>query len=53
MAMLAIYFQAYLKNTMGIPKDEWKLSDYDIANEKLDEAVEYVEKVIESFTQLR
>ena len=51
--MLAVYFEAYLKNVMGIPKSEWKLSDYDIANEKLDEAVEYVEKVIESFIGLR
>ncbi|MBY7009040.1 DEAD/DEAH box helicase [Clostridium botulinum] len=51
--MLAVYFEAYLKNIMGIPKSEWKLSDYDIANEKLDEAVEYVEKVIENFSNLR
>ncbi|AGF59433.1 superfamily II DNA or RNA helicase [Clostridium saccharoperbutylacetonicum] len=51
--MLAVYFETYLKNTMGIPKSEWKLSDYDIANEKLDEVVEYVEKVIESFMNLR
>ena len=51
--MLAVYFETYLKNTMGIPKSEWKLSDYDIANKKLDEAVEYVEKVIESFMRLR
>lgn len=51
--MLAVYFETYLKNTMGIPKSEWKLPDYDIANEKLDEAIEYVEKVIESFMNLR
>lgn len=47
--MLAIYFEFYLKITMGLPKSEWKLPDYDIANEKLDEAAEYVEKVVESF----
>lgn len=47
--MLAMYFEFYLKNTIGMPKSEWKLSDYDIANEKLDEAAEYVVKVIESF----
>lgn len=48
-AMLAVYFEFYLKNTMGLPRSEWKLSDYDIANEKLDEAVEYAEKVVENF----
>jgi superfamily II DNA or RNA helicase len=47
--MLAVYFEFYLKNTMGLPKSEWKLSDYDIANEKLDEAAEYVERIVESF----
>lgn len=47
--MLAVYFEYYLKITMGISKKDWKLTDYDIANDKLDEAEEYVEKVIESF----
>lgn len=48
--MLAIYFEFYLKCIMGLPKSEWKLTDYDIANEKLDEAAEYAEKVIENFS---
>ncbi len=51
--MLAIYFEFYLKKSMGVPKSEWKLADYDIANEKLDEAAEYVERIVENFLNKR
>lgn len=48
-AMLAIYFNTYLKKTMGASRDSWNMSDYEIANEKLENQVEYVEKILESY----
>lgn len=47
--MLAVYFEQYLKNEIGSSRNGWKLSDYDIAFSKLDEAVEYVKKVLEEY----
>lgn len=47
--MLSIYFQQYLKSTIGAPRKDWRLSDYDIAFEKLNEAVEFVEIVLEEY----
>lgn len=40
-AMLAVYFNAYLKNTVG-DRNNWAIDDYDIADGKLDKCVEYV-----------
>lgn len=47
--MLAVYFEQYLKNEIGLPRKEWKLSDYDIAFEKLDQAEEFVKIVLEGY----
>ena len=47
--MLSIYFQQYLKNIIGASRKDWKLNDYDIAFEKLEQAVEFVEIVLEEY----
>lgn len=48
-AMLALYFNTYLKNEMGNSREEWTLQDYELANDKLDELYEYVEVVLDDF----
>lgn len=48
-AMLALYFNTYLKNEMGNSREEWTLQDYELANDKLDELYEYVEAVLDDF----
>ena len=48
-AMLAIYFNTYLKNELGKKREEWNVSDYDIAFEKLKVAEEFVEKVLREY----
>lgn len=48
-AMLALYFNTYLKNEMGNSREEWTLQDYEIANDKLDELYEYVDAVLDDF----
>lgn len=50
--MLAVYFTNYLKNEIGKNKKHWKNSDYDIAYEKLDGAVEYVQNVLDNYVNL-
>ncbi len=45
-AMLGMYFNTYLKNEIGINRKDWKVSDFDIAFEKLAVAEEFVEKVL-------
>lgn len=49
-SLLAVYFINYLNNEIGKKKKEWSNSDYDIAYEKLDQVVDYVDKVLEEFT---
>lgn len=46
--MLALYLNAYLKNEIGKQRDNWVISDYDIAHEKLDSLTEFLDKVLES-----
>ncbi|MBU3876578.1 DEAD/DEAH box helicase family protein [Faecalicatena sp. AGMB00832] len=45
-ALLAMYFNTYLRNEIGKKREDWKVSDYDIAFEKLSIAEEFVEKVL-------
>ena len=48
-ACLAIYFNHYLNGKIGKKRDEWAISDYDRANELLDNQVEYVENILKEF----
>ena len=48
-ALLAMYFNTYLKNEVGKKREEWTVSDFDIAFEKLSIAEEFVEKVLNEF----
>jgi superfamily II DNA or RNA helicase len=48
-SLLAVYFINYLNNEIGKKKKEWNNSDYDIAYEKLDQVVDYVDKILEEF----
>jgi len=47
--MLAVYFNSYLKNELGLSREKWNISDYEIAKEKLEIQVEYVEKIVELY----
>ena len=51
-AMLAMYFNTYLRNTVGKKREEWKVTDFDIAFEKLMIAEEFVEKVLSEYLHL-
>lgn len=46
-ALLAIYLTQALNNKIGYTKEKWKSTDYEIADDKLDEIREYVTKVLE------
>lgn len=48
-SLLAVYFINYLNDKIGKKKKDWKNSDYDIAYKKLEEAVDYVDKVLKEF----
>ena len=50
--MLAMYFNTYLRNTVGKKREEWKVTDFDIAFEKLMIAEEFVEKVLSEYLHL-
>lgn len=47
--LLATYFNYYLQREIGMKRSAWTIDDYDIANAKLPEIAEYVEKVLEDF----
>ncbi len=47
--MLAVYFTQYLNFEIGAKRAFWTIDDYETANEKLPEVVEYAEKVLEDF----
>lgn len=49
-AMLAIYITNVLNDTIGVKRDEWQMSDWDLAEQKLEEIEEYLSKVLEDFT---
>lgn len=44
-----MYLNTYLKNEIGTKRDEWSVSDYDIAFEKLSVAEEFIEKVLSEY----
>lgn len=50
-AMLAIYFNTYLKNEIGTGKEGWAIDDYDIAFDKLDQNVEYIKQVLSEYKE--
>lgn len=50
-AMLAMYFNTYLRNEIGKKREEWKVTDFDIAFEKLTIAEEFVGKVLNEYLQ--
>lgn len=47
--MLAMYFNTYLRNAIGKKRDEWQMTDFDIAFEKLKSAEEFVENVLSEY----
>lgn len=50
-AMLAVYFNTYLKRQMGKPREEWTIDDYHIANIKLKEAYNYIDTSLKNLVQ--
>lgn len=52
-ALLAVYINASLNNMIGAKRDDWIMSDWDIAESKLDQIEEYLLKVLEEFTEQR
>lgn len=48
-ACLAIYFNQYLNLKIGQKRKDWEISDYERANELLDNQVEYVENILKEF----
>lgn len=46
-----MYFTIYLNDEIGSSRKNWRNSDYDIAYEKLEIAVDYVNRVLEEFTE--
>ena len=50
--MLAMYFNTYLRSEIGKKREEWKVSDFDIAFEKLAVAEEFVEKILIEYLRL-
>lgn len=48
-ALLAMYFNTYLKHEIGKKREEWKVSDYDRAFEKLSVVEEFVERVLSEY----
>lgn len=51
-ALLAMYLNTYLKNEIGKKREEWSMSDYDMAFEKLSIAEEFIEKVLKEYLQI-
>lgn len=44
--ILGTYFNTYLKNFIGLPRDEWSIRDLDIAFDELEIVREYVENIL-------
>lgn len=47
-ALLAMFFNKYLKDEIGASRGKWSQDDYKIANQKLDEIVEYIKEFLKS-----
>ncbi|WP_039239200.1 DEAD/DEAH box helicase [Clostridium novyi] len=50
--LLAVYFSQYLNNEIGLKRDDWSIDDYERADEKLPECIEYVEKVLADYLNI-
>jgi superfamily II DNA or RNA helicase len=50
-AILATYFNVYLKNELGKAKKDWSLDDYDIAFDKLEQNVEYIKQILTEYKE--
>lgn len=48
-ALLAMYLNAYMKNEIGKSRENWTLSDYDNAYQKLPVIKEYMERALSEF----
>ncbi len=48
-AMLAIYYNTFLRNKIGLPRPDWTQSDYDIAFNSLDSLTKLIEGVIKRY----
>lgn len=51
-ALLAMYLNAYMKNEIGKPRGEWRLSDYDNAYQKLPVVKEYIERLLSEYLKI-
>lgn len=50
-AMLAMYFNAYLKKELGKPRENWSIDDYDIAFNRLEQSVEYMKQILTEYKE--
>lgn len=50
--MLAMYLNTYLRNEIGKNRKDWRLSDYDIAFEKLPIIKEFIERSISEYLEI-
>lgn len=48
-AMLAMYYNVYLKDSMGLERSKWKDSDYDLAFKRLESLNEYVDGILNNY----
>lgn len=51
-AMLAMYYNKFLRDKIGIPRKQWSDSDFDIAFKELDSLTEYIEGIIKMYYNL-
>lgn len=51
-ALLAMYLNTYLKNEIGKKREEWSVSDFDAAFDKLFVAEEFIEKVLSEYLNI-
>lgn len=47
--MLAVYFNQYLKKEIGKAREQWLISDFERANELLDNQTEYVDRILQEY----
>ena len=47
--MLAVYFNTYLKEKIGKPREEWSIRDFEKAKELLVNQSEYVDSILEEY----
>ena len=47
--MLAVYFNQYLKKEIGQAREQWLISDFERANELLDNQIEYFDRILQEY----